>query len=911
MTTIRLTRATGQQWGFRLHGGRDFNQPLIVLKVSGGSIAENSNLTPGDLIVAINGQDASGLKHKEAEDLITRAGNTVEFVVQKGTTTWKPNVTPVGQLSGVGQNRIVTKTSLARNQPSNYRVAPGINSAARPFVLAQDGRQLVNNQFNTPINLYSEANIAETLSAQAEVLAGGAIGVNFKKNEKKYNYEDSEVYKMLKSSENEHERVEVPEERYRQESERQPPQQLTQTINQLRPVRAPEPRPVDQQQQQQQQQQPQGAGTGSMNPNLCAECERLIVGVFVRIKDKNLHVECFKCATCGQSLKNIGYFNINNKLYCDVHAQTVARNNPIAPGLEPFAQVPSEPPFSSGLPSSFAGPSVTNIPFSEPDNNANACTALPDLPPTVASSSALLSSSSSTTASTANNNNSIANILPVLPSNNDNYYTSSSLLLNTVNSAPICNADSLITASSATCSSFSENTSVVTGDAQNLFISTNEENVKPQPPFNYTPKPDAYSANIAPQPFHHSPTAPSHVSAPSKVIQESSFLEKRSFSSETVTKTSPGGSKFVWPPLQGNDDPVMLGAGPGTVIPVSIQPSSQPQQQSSPSLNNFGQTLNQSSSVFNQSSSLSSGIVQQQQQQQHQQQPPSYSPSSLYQNLGQPYKPVVPPKPRAPQTPYKPLSTLLAPASRPVPAPSAPLQTQAPVPPPFGGIGGGGSSSVSGLGNALGNLGLKRGQNAGRAVLPNRGRGVLTQPGPRIAVCGVCSRQIRGPFVSAGAGKFYCPEHFKCGTPNCARALIDIGFVEERGQLFCEFCWESYLAPLCSKCNKRIKNECLHAIGQTFHSQCFNCSHCHACFGNNRTFYLEDGKPYCEKDWNEMFTTKCHGCGYPIEAGDRWVEALNNNFHSQCFNCSACKKNLEGQGFFAKGGRPFCKAHAR
>ena len=39
-------------------------------------------------------------------------------------------------------------------------------------------------------------------------------------------------------------------------------------------------------------------------------------------------------------------------------------------------------------------------------------------------------------------------------------------------------------------------------------------------------------------------------------------------------------------------------------------------------------------------------------------------------------------------------------------------------------------------------------------------------------------------------------------------------------------------------------------------------------------------------DWNELFTTKCVSCGFPIEAGDRWVEALNNNYHSQCFNCT-------------------------
>lgn len=34
-------------------------------------------------------------------------------------------------------------------------------------------------------------------------------------------------------------------------------------------------------------------------------------GVFVRLKDKNLHVECFRCATCGTSLKNVGqYFSL-------------------------------------------------------------------------------------------------------------------------------------------------------------------------------------------------------------------------------------------------------------------------------------------------------------------------------------------------------------------------------------------------------------------------------------------------------------------------------------------------------------------------------------------------------------------------------------------------------------------------
>ncbi|KAH8405918.1 hypothetical protein KR222_006682, partial [Zaprionus bogoriensis] len=65
-------------------------------------------------------------------------------------------------------------------------------------------------------------------------------------------------------------------------------------------------------------------------------------GVFVRIKDKNLHVECFKCATCGTSLKNQGYYNFNNKLYCDIHAKQAALQHPPAV-TEGYVPVPIKP----------------------------------------------------------------------------------------------------------------------------------------------------------------------------------------------------------------------------------------------------------------------------------------------------------------------------------------------------------------------------------------------------------------------------------------------------------------------------------------------------------------------------------------------------------------------------------------
>ncbi|XP_015795098.1 PDZ and LIM domain protein Zasp isoform X2 [Tetranychus urticae] len=200
----------------------------------------------------------------------------------------------------------------------------------------------------------------------------------------------------------------------------------------------------------------------------------------------------------------------------------------------------------------------------------------------------------------------------------------------------------------------------------------------------------------------------------------------------------------------------------------------------------------------------------------------------------------------------------------------------------------------------------------GSRPAPRRGMGQLkTQvgPGARIPICSTCGSPIRGPFILASE-KTWCLEHFLCANASCRRSLEDIGFVEERGELYCEVCFESYLAPVCAKCGIRIKKDCLMALEKQWHPECFNCNYCRRPFGNSQ-FYLEDGLPYCEKDWNDLFTTKCTACGFPIEAGDRWLEACNNNYHSTCFKCNFCHKNLDGQSFFAKGGRPFCRSHAR
>jgi len=184
---------------------------------------------------------------------------------------------------------------------------------------------------------------------------------------------------------------------------------------------------------------------------------------------------------------------------------------------------------------------------------------------------------------------------------------------------------------------------------------------------------------------------------------------------------------------------------------------------------------------------------------------------------------------------------------------------------------------------------------------------LMTEMG-RVPFCEQCKAQIRGPYVLA-QGLAWCPEHFTCANSSCNRRLVDVGFVEDGGKKYCERCFEQLIAPRCNKCHTSITGDCLNALQQKWHPSCFVCHHCAKPFGNS-AFFLEQGAPYCEKDWNDLFTTKCISCKFPIEAGDRWVEALGAAFHSNCFNCTKCNVNLEGQSFYAKNGQPYCKAHA-
>ena len=71
---------------------------------------------------------------------------------------------------------------------------------------------------------------------------------------------------------------------------------------------------------------------GSMR---CGSCQNLITGgQFVRVQGRiPMHPSCLKCCKCGIGLRNVGYFYINDMLYCETHAKQVGR--PMDSNLKP------------------------------------------------------------------------------------------------------------------------------------------------------------------------------------------------------------------------------------------------------------------------------------------------------------------------------------------------------------------------------------------------------------------------------------------------------------------------------------------------------------------------------------------------------------------------------------------------
>ncbi|XP_026134379.1 LIM domain-binding protein 3-like isoform X5 [Carassius auratus] len=176
MSSYTISLAGPSPWGFRLQGGKDFNMPLTVSKITPGSKAASSNLIQGDIIVAIDGVSTEGMTHLEAQNKIKSANFNLALTMQRSKRpTPVPMTTPRidSPMSVIPHQKVITNT------PANNEYLPSFNPIAlkdtalstnKPIELKGPGGKatIIHAQYNTPISMYSQDAIMDAIAGQSQ-----------------------------------------------------------------------------------------------------------------------------------------------------------------------------------------------------------------------------------------------------------------------------------------------------------------------------------------------------------------------------------------------------------------------------------------------------------------------------------------------------------------------------------------------------------------------------------------------------------------------------------------------------------------------------------------------------------------------------------------------------------------------
>ncbi|XP_055534203.1 PDZ and LIM domain protein 3 isoform X9 [Wyeomyia smithii] len=219
---VTLRRNSPQiPWGIRLVGGTDLNAPLIITRVQVNSPAQRE-LLRGDIITKIDQYDARDLAHSDAENLFRNAGNEIKITIRRddqialhqsahqpngvgAPAPYSPALSPIPLAQPQSQQkpqphlnfpppdptpllpRVASPLphgphayAAALEHPMNtlpHTVFPKLDASgayqlpspyppAAPYYDESNEaitNQIVHKQFNSPIGLYSDSNIENTV----------------------------------------------------------------------------------------------------------------------------------------------------------------------------------------------------------------------------------------------------------------------------------------------------------------------------------------------------------------------------------------------------------------------------------------------------------------------------------------------------------------------------------------------------------------------------------------------------------------------------------------------------------------------------------------------------------------------------------------------------------------------------
>ncbi|XP_077600470.1 PDZ and LIM domain protein 2-like isoform X1 [Stigmatopora nigra] len=332
-------------WGFRIVGGRDFKKAITVSKVNGGSKADKATLQPGDVILAINGENTADMLNAEAQNKIKNSKNQLQLMVERieiSSPQQTNGISTPEQLTGRFQEAVIG----SRDENQNYReysISSPASLSPVPYSplppASPDGKTNINKSVQlrswspeektyrmsrplsqdlspldyrnsslssrtpTPPGRYSPHNhIDQDVSMSPHRSSSGSEPVMQKFDK------DSEVYKMIQ--ENKESRV-AP----RQSNTFKMLQEVLEADEKEAALKFPGKLSPNVQKQS----SPVG---GVSKYHTCEKCGTSIVTQAVRIVDDRFrHPECYTCSDCGLNLRMRGHFWAGDTMYCEKHAK--------------------------------------------------------------------------------------------------------------------------------------------------------------------------------------------------------------------------------------------------------------------------------------------------------------------------------------------------------------------------------------------------------------------------------------------------------------------------------------------------------------------------------------------------------------------------------------------------------------
>ncbi|XP_033252118.1 paxillin homolog 1-like [Drosophila miranda] len=167
-------------------------------------------------------------------------------------------------------------------------------------------------------------------------------------------------------------------------------------------------------------------------------------------------------------------------------------------------------------------------------------------------------------------------------------------------------------------------------------------------------------------------------------------------------------------------------------------------------------------------------------------------------------------------------------------------------------------------------------------------------------ICCKCDKEIDDQAICS-SGMSYHPEHFTC--TECEKPIGMSEFKLLKNELVCSECFLEKHAPRCYACGSLILERAIAAVGRKWHEECFKCV---GCCQNllTSTFFEVNGYLFCKDDFREAFSSRCAGCGKPIDK--KAIVALNTKWHPRCFECFNCGERIATDNFNIENGNPFC-----